>query len=48
MPTFFLDEREVPFSYGQTILDAALSAGHYSNFPVVPPAVSITRALPER
>jgi|JI10StandDraft_1071094.scaffolds.fasta_scaffold281710_1 hypothetical protein len=26
----------------------ALSAGHYSNFPVVPPAVSITRALPER
>ena len=29
MPTFFLDEREVPFSYGQTILDAALSAGHY-------------------
>ena len=29
MPTFFLDDREVPFTFGQTILDAALSAGHY-------------------
>lgn len=29
MPTFFLDEREVPFKEGQTILQAALSAGCY-------------------
>jgi [NiFe] hydrogenase diaphorase moiety small subunit len=29
MPTFFLDEREVPFTEGQTILQAALSGGHY-------------------
>lgn len=29
MPTFFLDEREVPFKEGETILEAAMAAGHY-------------------
>ena len=29
MPTFFLDEREVPFREGETILEAAMAGGHY-------------------
>lgn len=29
MPTFFLDEREVTFKEGQSILQAAMAAGHY-------------------
>jgi len=29
MPTFFLDDREVAFKEGQTILQAAMSGGHY-------------------
>lgn len=29
MPTFFLDDREIPFEEGQTILEAAMGAGHY-------------------
>lgn len=29
MSTFFLDEREIPFKEGQTILQAAMAAGHY-------------------
>ena len=29
MPTFLLDDREVPFNDGETILSAAMAAGHY-------------------
>jgi [NiFe] hydrogenase diaphorase moiety small subunit len=29
MPTFWLDDHEIPFREGQTILEAALAAGHY-------------------
>lgn len=29
MPTFLLDDREVPFTNGQTILEAAMATGHY-------------------
>lgn len=29
MPTFNLDDKEIPFTEGQTILEAAMAAGHY-------------------